>query len=139
MLFKVKSARPALPFFVLKKVFLDGDNMIDSFGFGFMVIDGRRYSSDLIINPDGRIRDGWRRRRGHVLTRKDLETLVETRPEVIIAGTGIHGRMQPEPDLAKTLGSLGIHFMTASNDQAVSWYNDRSSISRVGACFHLSC
>ena len=122
-----------------EKVFLDGGDVIDSFGFGFMVIDGHRYSSDLIIYPGGRIRDGWRRRRGHVLTRNDLEKLVETWPEAIIAGTGIHGRMQPEPDLEKTLGSLGIHFMAASNDQAVAWYNDRSATLKAGACFHLSC
>ena len=113
--------------------------MIDSFGFGFMVIDGHRYSSDLIIYPDGRIRDGWRRRRGHVLTRTDLETLVETWPEMIIAGKGIHGGMQPEPGLEETLRGLGIQFMAASNDQALAWYNDRSAGIKAGACFHLTC
>ncbi|MBW2514138.1 MAG: hypothetical protein JRE21_06170 [Deltaproteobacteria bacterium] len=113
--------------------------MIDSFGFGFMVIDGRRYSSDLIIYPGGRIQDGWRRRRGHVLTRKDLETLVETWPKVIIAGKGINGGMLPEPGLEETLGNLGIQFMAASNDQAAAWYNDRSARLKAGACFHLTC
>jgi hypothetical protein len=113
--------------------------MIDSFKFGSMVIGGRRYTSDLIIYPDGHVRDGWWRSRGHVLTRSDVQTLVEAGPEMIIAGTGIHGRMQPEPGLEKTLGKMGIEFRAGSNDQAVIWYNGRSVTLNVGACFHLSC
>ena len=131
--------RPTLPVYILEKVFFDGDDVIDSFGFGFMVVGGHRYSSDLIIHPGGRIQDGWRRSRGHVLTRTDLETLVVTRPEMIIAGKGIHGGMQSEPGLDETLRGLGILFMAASNDQAVAWYNDRSASPKVAACFHLSC
>ncbi len=113
--------------------------MIDSFIFGSMVIDGRRYTSDLIINPDGHVRDGWRRSRGHVLTRTDVQTLVEAGPEMIIAGTGTYGRMQPEPGLEKTLGKMGIQFKSGPNHQAVAWYNDSSASISVGACFHLSC
>ena len=113
--------------------------MIDSFAFGSMIIDGRRYTSDLIIYPDGRVQDGWWRSRGHVLTRTDVQTLVEAGPEVIIAGTGIYGRMQPEPGLEKTLRKMGIQFMAGPNDQAVAWCNDRSESISVGACFHLSC
>ena len=113
--------------------------MIDFFAFGSMVIDGRRYTSDLIINPDGQIRDGWWRGRGHVLTREDLQTLVEAMPEMIIAGTGIHGRMQPEPGLEWALERMGIQFKVGPNDQAVAWYNDKSATIKVGACFHLAC
>jgi hypothetical protein len=120
-------------------VFIVGDDVIDFFEFGSMVIDGRRYTSDLIIYPDGRVRDGWRRGRGHVLTRTDVQTLVGSGSETIIAGTGIHGRMQPEPGLENMLEKMGIQFMAGPNDQAVAWYNHRSATFKVGACFHLSC
>lgn len=113
--------------------------MIDLFGFGSMAIDGRKYTSDLIIFPDGHVRDGWWRSRGHVLTRTDVHTLVEAGSEMIIAGTGIYGRMQPEPGLEKTLGKLGIEFMAGPNDQAVTWFNNRVLTTKMGACFHLSC
>ena len=113
--------------------------MIDSFTFGTMVIDGHRYTSDLIIYQDGRVRDGWRRSQGHVLTRSDVQTLVEAGPEMIMAGTGIYGRMQLEPNLEKTLKKQGIQFKAGPNDQAVAWYNDRSASPKVAACFHLSC
>ena len=113
--------------------------MIDSFAFGSMVIDGRRYTSDLIIYPDGSVRDAWVRKKGHVLTKEDLQTLLDAGPDLIIAGTGIHGRMKPESGLGEALGRLGVQFMAGSNDRAVAWYNDRSATLNVGACFHLTC
>ena len=141
--FKVVVRSTVKPFMIplpaLKNAFTVGDDVIDLFGFGSMVIGGHRYTSDLIIYPDGRVREGWRRSRGHVLTKVDLQTVLATGSEVIIVGTGIYGRMQPEPGLEKALGKMGIHFMAGPNDQAVTWYNDRSATRKVGACFHLSC
>ena len=113
--------------------------MIDSFTFGTMVIDGCRYTSDLIIYPDGRIQDTWWRKRGHALTKEDLQTLLDMGLEVIITGTGVHGRMKPDPGLGEALGKIGIQFMAAPNDQAVSWFNYRVTATKVGACFHLAC
>jgi len=121
------------------KKFNVGGDVIDSFAFGTMVIDGRRYTSDLIIYPDGRIRDAWWRKRGHALIKEDLQTLLDAGPEVIIAGTGIHGRMKPDPGLGEALGKLGIQFMAGPNDQAVTWFNDRIAATKAGACFHLAC
>jgi hypothetical protein len=39
--------------------------MIESSAFGVMTIDGRTFSSDLIIFPDGSVKDRWWRQRGH--------------------------------------------------------------------------
>ncbi len=61
--------------------------MIDSFSFGTMVIDGKPYTSDLIIFPDGRVQDAWWRARGHVLSANDIADLVDKKPKIIIAGT----------------------------------------------------
>ncbi len=44
---------------------------IDSYAFGNIVIDGMRFTSDLIIYPDGRIVDGWWRQSGHLMTEVD--------------------------------------------------------------------
>ena len=49
--------------------------MIESTAFGVMTIDGRTYTSDLIIFPDGRVQDGWWRKRGHVLGVDDILVL----------------------------------------------------------------
>ena len=113
--------------------------MIDSFSFGTMVINGRQYTSDLFIFPDGRVQDNWWRSRGHALHRKDVQVLVDAGPDVIIAGTGINGLMKPEPSMGGNLEKKGINFMAGPNEQAVAWYNRQVGRTKVGACFHLSC
>ena len=113
--------------------------MIESFSFGEMVIDGRRITSDLIIYPNGRIQDGWWRSRGHALIQKDIQALVDSKPDIIIVGMGINGLMKPGPGLDKWIRSQGIEFLAASNDKAVAWYNQQIGKSKVGACFHLTC
>lgn len=112
---------------------------IDAFSFGRMVINGREYLSDLLIHPDGRITDDWRRKSGHRLTADDILDLVQSSPDVIIAGTGVSGEVRPEEDLAAVLSRRRIEFIAAPNREAVDRYNALSSMKRVGACFHLTC
>lgn len=113
--------------------------MIDSFSFGAMVIDGRQYTSDLIIYPGGRIQDRWWRVRGHGLSAGDIAGLIAMDPQVIIVGTGVNGLMKPEMQLKGYLAERGIKFMAGPNDEAVNWFNELYASSGVGACFHLSC
>ena len=81
---------------------------IDNFEFGSIVIDGKRYTSDLIIYPDGRVVTSWRRKRGHRLSGDDIVELVDSQPEVIIAGTGVSGLVKPEKELQETLQKKSI-------------------------------
>ncbi len=114
--------------------------MIEGCSFGSIVINGRRYTRDLIIYPDGRIEDGWWRRRGHRLTADDIRALTDSRPEVIVAGTGVFGRMKPDPGLAGRLEELGIAFVALANKKAMARFNaEHRAGRRVGACFHLTC
>ncbi|MBW1680481.1 MAG: hypothetical protein JRF59_00985 [Deltaproteobacteria bacterium] len=113
--------------------------MIDSFGFGWMVIKGRKYASDLLIHAEGRVEDGWRRACGHELTVDDLSSLIQDLPEVIVAGTGMNGRVVPREDLEERLARRGIAFHAHPNPGAVSLYLELLPSTRVCACFHLTC
>jgi len=112
---------------------------IDTLAFGSIVIDGREYTSDLTIYPDGRIVPYWRRKRGHRLSSDDINSLIVSQPEIIIAGTGVYGLVKPEKDLRKSFQDKGIVFFSARNKKAMELFNDLSSRSRIGACFHLTC
>ena len=112
---------------------------IERVSFGSLVLDGRTYASDLLIYPDGRVEEGWRRDRGHRLAMEDLAGLLGAGPEVIVAGTGVHGRMQPEPDLKARLSERGIRFLAAPNERAMDLFNEWSKKGRVAGCFHLTC
>ena len=114
--------------------------MIESTSFGAMTIDGRNYTSDLIIFPNGRIKDGWWRRSGHVLSVDDILALVDASPQCIVAGTGTSGRMRPDSDVAPFLNERGIDFIAAPTGRAAEIYNQKINAERkVGACFHLTC
>jgi hypothetical protein len=104
-----------------------------------MVIDGKRYTSDLIIYPDGQVRDSWFRKRGHGLMWEDIRGLILAGPEVIIAGTGVSGGVMPEEGLRDRLSQKGIGFVAAPNKEAVALYNTLLSKKKIGACFHLTC
>lgn len=112
---------------------------IDTLAFGSIVIDGREYTSDLTIYPDGRIVTDWKRKRGHRLSSDDINGLIVSHPEIIIAGTGIYGLVKPEKDLKKNLQDKEIVFFPARNKKAMELFNELSSKSRIGACFHLTC
>ena len=107
--------------------------------FGRIVIDGRIYASDLIIYPDGHIEDSWHRQNGHMLSIDDINQLIASEPEIIVAGTGIFGRMKPERDLEKLLHRMDIRFISKPNKKAMKLYNELSPTTVTGACFHLTC
>lgn len=112
---------------------------IEAYSFGNIVVDGKSYTKDIIIYPDGSILSPWWRRQGHVLTRDDLLELLAGSPEVIVCGTGAMGVMQPDAGLRKFLASANIEFIARKSSQAVEIYNDLSGIKKVGGCFHLTC
>ncbi len=117
-----------------------GRMMIDSCEFGGMVVAGRSFGSDLWILPDGSIQDGWWRKDGHRLHREDIASLVATRPEVLVVGTGIYGRMRIDNDIEPYLKSRRIEMQSAWTKEAASLYNQLSEQGRrVAACFHLTC
>jgi hypothetical protein len=113
--------------------------MIEACSFGSMVVDGKRYSSDLIIYPDGRVADSWRRMEGHRLDLQDITPLITSNPEIILVGTGVSGRMRPDRQLAQLLAAKGITLMAEANQEAVQRYNELVTTKKVGACFHLTC
>jgi len=113
--------------------------MINNYSFGHMELDGKNYSSDLIIFPDGSINPDWKRKEGHKLDAGDIIGLMDDSPELIVIGTGAYGCMIPSDNLLDTLGKKGIDYVAEPSGKASTLYNELSSVKRVGACFHLTC
>ncbi len=67
---------------------------IDEYSFGRIVVGGREFTTDLILHPDGRIQNNWRRTQGHSLIPEDIITVFDAAPEKLIIGTGANGRMR---------------------------------------------
>ena len=111
---------------------------ITQYSFGKIVIDGRTYTSDVIIYPD-RVDDKWWRREGHRLQSEDLAGVVEARPEAVVLGTGHLGLMKVPAETKVYIESKGIEVHIARTGEAVSVFNNLQGKKRTVACLHLTC
>ncbi len=115
--------------------------MINSYNFGVMVIDGKRYTSDLIVLPE-RVIDGWWRREGHKIYTEDLKEVLDCKPppEILVIGTGYFGLVKVTPEVEKSLKAHGIKLIIQPTAEAYKTFNRLlSSGKRVAGAFHLTC
>jgi hypothetical protein len=110
---------------------------IQKYEFGSIVIDGKTYTSDVIVFPD-RVRDRWWRKEGHRLDVDDLEEVLEFRPEVLVVGTGYSGLMEVPEETLRYLEMKNIEVHVAPTREAVRIFNGLEGRRVVGA-FHLTC
>lgn len=110
--------------------------MIDSYDFGRIVIDGKRYHHDVVIFQD-KI-DSWWRKEGHRLQIEDIEKVIEERPDILIVGTGNSGYMGVLPEVEEKLKSLGIELIVKKTKDACEVYN-KVKDKKVIAALHLTC
>lgn len=112
--------------------------MIDSYSFGEIIIDGRTYTSDVIIYP-GRVDSTWWRKEGHRLQTEDVTEIIAEKPEVLVVGTGRFGMMRVAPEVEKLLKSLDIQLVVENTERACQEYNRLKDCRKVVAGLHLTC
>lgn len=112
--------------------------MIDSYDFGEIVINSKRYTSDVIIYPD-KVNSHWWRKEGHELCIDDLEDVLDQKPDVIVVGTGNPGLMRVLSETEKLIKSKGVRLIVQSTREACKTYNQLSSTQKVIALLHLTC
>ena len=112
--------------------------MIDSYDFGRIVVDGKAYTSDVIIFLD-RVKDNWWRKEGHALHIEDIESVIGEKPEVLIVGTGKYGILNVLPETKEDIESKGIELIVEPTDRACEVYNKISKNKKAVAALHLTC
>jgi hypothetical protein len=112
---------------------------IDGYRFGEMLVNGRSFTSDLIIFGD-RIEDQWWRENGHVVMLQDLDEVIRANPQVLVVGRGKLGAMKIPEETASAVEQAGIQIVDARTEEAVVVYNQIAHTGKtvVGA-FHLTC
>ena len=111
---------------------------IGEFRFGMMLVDGRRYTRDLILLPDGRVVDDWRRVDGHLLRVEDLAALGDD-VKVLVVGTGAHGAMRVSEEVRRWARERDVELVEADTAGAVREYNERAGVAGTAGAFHLTC
>lgn len=112
---------------------------IGAYRFGRIDVDGRAYTSDVIITPE-RVIDTWWRKEGHNLVTADLTDVVAARPDIVVVGTGYFGRMTVSEEARGYLEAQGVGVHVARTGQAVEIFNQlNDQRSRIVAALHLTC
>ena len=110
---------------------------IEEYEFGRIKVDGKNYSSDVIIYPE-KLEDSWWRKEGHFLQLEDVLSIVQANPKLVVIGTGYYGRMDISEEVKTELKSRGIELIAANSPEAVKLFNQSSEPKKIGA-FHLTC
>ena len=113
-------------------------NIIDSYQFGFIVVNGKKYASDVIIFPD-RVRDNWRRKISHQLCLDDIAEVITENPELLVVGTGASGLMKVLPEVRNGVGAQNIKLIVEATSEACNTYNQLCHSQKVVAALHLTC
>ncbi|MBA7507357.1 hypothetical protein ES706_06076 [subsurface metagenome] len=113
-------------------------NIIDSYQFGLIVINGKKYTSDVIIFPDS-VTDNWWRRTGHQLCLDDIAEVLTENPEVLLVGTGASGLVKVLPEVRQVVDARGIELIVEATDKACHTYNQLCRSRRAVAALHLTC
>lgn len=111
---------------------------IEHYSFGKITIDGKTYTSDVIIYQ-GRVDSSWWRKEGHYLQVVDLVDVINAKPEVLIIGTGYSGVMVVPKETISHLESKGIEVHVARSEKAVEMFNKLRKKKLVIAALHLTC
>jgi hypothetical protein len=116
---------------------------IDSFNFGFIIINEKQYVQDVVILPDGVVKEREQRKGrlgSHSIGRSEIESLSETRPDVIVIGTGVTGMARLAHDAESYLLHPDLNIMVFPTVQAVKKYNELvDDGEQVAALIHITC
>ncbi|MGQ9530412.1 MAG: Mth938-like domain-containing protein [Candidatus Bathycorpusculaceae bacterium] len=115
--------------------------MIEDYDFGAMVINGKKYTSDLIVYQ-GQVFDRWWRKEGHRLCLEDLDRILsfEPKPQVLVVGTGYNGLLKVSSEVENALKSYGIELVAQPTREAYQIFNKLLGLGRRAAgAFHLTC
>jgi hypothetical protein len=111
---------------------------IEHYSFGSITINGKTCTSDVIIYPN-KVNSSWWRKQGHMLHVEDLTDIIQTKPDVLVVGTGYSGLMIVPKETVLRLESEGIEIHIARTTKAVELFNTLRKEKRVVAALHLTC
>lgn len=111
---------------------------IEHYSFGKITINGKTYTSDVIIYPE-KVDSSWWRKEGHRLDIEDLKGILESKPEVLVVGTGAYGAMVVPGETEEFLRKKGIKLIADNTKSACDTFSKLSGSGKVIAALHLTC
>lgn len=108
---------------------------ITSFYFGSIVVNDRKFETDIILTWKGEVIP---RERKHEVTEIEFNKMTSLKPEIIVIGTGTAGEMKVPDKFHLEAKIRGIELIEKLTPEAVEEFN-KNAEKRVVGLFHLTC
>jgi|Deesub1362A_J573_1020465.scaffolds.fasta_scaffold00028_73 hypothetical protein len=117
-----------------------GSMRIEGYEFGRIVVDGKKFTSDVIVGSDSIINPNWWRKEGHRVYEDDVREILAYNPEIVVFGTGYYGVVKVEKEVEDLFGKKRIRVEKMKSSEAVKRFNDLlNQGKRVVLAIHLTC
>jgi hypothetical protein len=116
---------------------------VDSFKFGAIVIDGSKHKRDVLLFPDGAVRErkrGFWRLGSHSIKKSEVDELIGANPDTVIIGKGIYSRAKLTSDAELALQGAKVELIVLPSKEAVQRLNELVRKGRqVASLIHITC
>jgi uncharacterized protein len=99
----------------------EGRNLFSGYGEGYVAVNGRRYTSSVVVSADRVIAD-WPAASLDELTADHLAAILELKPEVLLLGSGARFSF-PDPARLAAIYKAGIGVEVMDTPAACRTYN----------------
>ena len=111
--------------------------MIEDYGFGWYIIDGKRYEYDITIIK-GKV--GTWNREDHLMKEENVLPLIKSNPDVIVIGNGASGCIEVREETIDAITAAGIEVIVKNTKDACSTFNRLvKQGKKVAGIFHATC
>ncbi len=113
--------------------------MIEEYEFGRIVINGRVYTSDVVVHSGG-VEEGWWRKEGHRVSLEDIEIIDRVNPEVVIFGKGAYGKVRVDQEVRTYFESKNVEVFEEDSYTAVRIFESFLKKGKKAVlAIHLTC
>ncbi len=114
-------------------------NKIEIYLFGKIKINEKIYKEDLVIFPNKTI-SKFTPKDSHFLTLNDLKEVFDSKPKILIIGTGYFGFVKLSEEVLEYCKHSKIELIELKNEEAVEKYNSLcEKESNLVLAIHLTC
>ncbi len=116
---------------------------VNNFEFGSIVVDGKQYAYDVLVLPDGTVREREASKAkfgSHDIKKGEVEQLAKARAEAIIVGTGTDAMAAVSRDAQAYAKEAKLNLVVLPSSEAIEKLNELADKGkRVAALIHITC
>ena len=116
---------------------------VNSFEFGSIVIDGKQYDYDVVVLPDGTVKEREADKAnfgGHTIGNMEIEGLTKTKPETIVVGIGTSGMARVCLETRLYGRDAKLNLVVLPSSEAIVKLNQLvDGGKRVAVLIHITC